>query len=224
MCMSFFQILKERTENDRAGLYSAPIINKTLSGEVLLEEYIAFLTQAYHHVKHTVPLLMAAGSRIPGSMEWLRTAVAEYIEEELGHEEWILNDIQACGGDKESVRHSQPGLATELMVAYAYDMINRVNPLGFFGMVHVLEGTSIATADKAADAIQTSLSLPDSAFTYLRSHGALDQEHVKFFASLMDKITDDDQQKCITHSAKVFYRLYGDIFRSIDSADQLLHT
>ena len=219
--MKFFQRLKEQTENDRLALYSAPIINRTLSGEVALEEYIAFLTEAYHHVKHTVPLLMAAGSRIPGNMEWMRSALAEYIEEELGHEEWILNDLAACGADKESIRNSQPALATELMIAYAYDVINRIDPLGFFGMVHVLEGTSIATADKAADSIQASLSLPDGAFTYLRSHGALDQEHVKFFASLMDRITDEEQQKYIIHCAKVFYHLYGDIFRSINPTDQL---
>ena len=219
--MNFFQLLKEQTEHDRVALYSAPIINKTLSGDATLEEYIAFLTEAYHHVKHTVPLLMATGSRIPGNMEWMRTAVAEYIEEELGHEEWILNDLAACGVDKESIRDSQPALATELMVSYAYDVINRVNPLGFFGMVHVLEGTSIATADKVADAVQSTLSLPNSAFTYLRSHGALDQEHVKFFASLMDRVDDKKQQTCIIHSAKVFYQLYGDIFRSISSNDQL---
>jgi len=219
--MKFFQLLTEQTEHDRIALYSAPIINKTLSGNATLEEYIAFLTEAYHHVKHTVPLLMAVGSRIPGNMEWMRSAVAEYIEEELGHEEWILNDLAACGVDKEAIRNSQPALATELMVSYAYDLINRINPLGFFGMVHVLEGTSIATADKIADAVQSTLSLPNSAFTYLHSHGAIDQEHVKFFASLMNRIEDNEQQTCIIHSAKVFYQLYGDIFRSISSIDQL---
>ncbi len=213
--MSFFQELKTQTESNRVELFTAPIINKALTGDVVLADYTDFLTQAYHHVKHTVPLLMAAGSRIPGSMEWLRTAVAEYIEEELGHEEWILNDLEACGVDKESIRNSQPALATELMVSYAYDVINRVNPLGFFGMVHVLEGTSIAVADAAAESIQKALSLPDTAFSYLRSHGSLDQEHVKFFESLMDKITDSEHQQCIIHCAKVFYRLYGDVFRSI---------
>ena len=35
-------------------------------------------------------------------------------------------------------------VATELMVAYAYDTIARGNPVGFFGMVHVLEGTSVS--------------------------------------------------------------------------------
>ena len=44
------------------------------------------------------------------------------------------------------VRGSAPGHACEVMVAYAYDTIARRNPLGFFGMVHVLEGTSSALA------------------------------------------------------------------------------
>jgi hypothetical protein len=59
------------------------------------------------------------------------------------------------------VRRSRPGHATEVMVAYAYDTIARGNPLGFFGMVHVLEGTSVSLALLAADNIQKPLALPD---------------------------------------------------------------
>ncbi|MCW8830071.1 MAG: AMP-binding protein, partial [Gammaproteobacteria bacterium] len=219
--MSFFQRLQNETVAERETFFTAPIIQQCLSGQVTLPDYIAFLTEAYHHVKHTTPLLMAVGSRIPEEKEWLRNAVAEYIEEELGHQEWILNDIAACGVDKEEVRHGKPALATELMVAYAYDMVQRVNPLGFFGMVHVLEGSSVTTADIAADSIQKGLNLPDKAFSYLRSHGALDQEHVKFFEQLMDRIEDPAEQDCIIHSAKVFYRLYGDIFRGLTALQNL---
>ncbi|WP_297811214.1 iron-containing redox enzyme family protein [uncultured Methylophaga sp.] len=213
--MAFFDELQMQTTDARAQLFTAPVFEKAFSGDISLELYIDFLTQAYHHVKHTVPLLMTVGGRLPESKEWLRTAVAEYIEEEVGHQEWILNDIAACGGDKEKVRRSQPGLHTELMVAYAYDMAQRVNPLGFFGMVHVLEGTSISSADKAADSIKTTLGLPDKAFSYLRSHGALDQEHVKFFEGLMNQISDPAEQALIIESAKRFYYLYGNIFRSL---------
>ncbi|MDB2705097.1 iron-containing redox enzyme family protein [Pseudomonadota bacterium] len=213
--MNFFERLKNETEAARQHLYTAPIIDKALTHNITLDEYVSYLTEAYHHVKHTTPLLMAVGSRLPEQKEWLRNAVAEYIEEELGHQEWILNDIAACGADKEAVRRSQPAPATELMVAYAYDTVNRINPLGFFGMVHVLEGTSIATADSAADAVQESLGLPNEAFSYLRSHGALDLEHIKFFESLMNQIDDRDEQDLIIHCAKMVFRLYGDVFRSI---------
>jgi pyrroloquinoline quinone (PQQ) biosynthesis protein C len=213
--MAFYDVLQQETVEARAAMFSAPIFNLAFSGQINLQLYIDFLSQAYHHVKHTVPLLMTVGGRLPEEKEWLRTAVAEYIEEEVGHQEWILNDIAACGADKEAVRHSAPNLHTEMMVAYAYDMAQRVNPLGFFGMVHVLEGTSITSADKAADAIQQALNLPNKAFSYLKSHGALDQDHVKFFEGLMNKITDPQEQQLIIHAARRFYYLYGNIFRSL---------
>lgn len=217
--MSFYERLQQETKIERDYLLSAPIITSCLSGEITLSDYVAFLNQAYHHVKHTTPLLMATGARLPESKEWLREAVAEYIEEELGHQEWILNDIAACGFEKDKARHSTPNLSTELMVSYAYDTINRINPLGFFGMVNVLEGTSIKMADAAADKIQEALNLPSNAFSYLRSHGALDQDHIKFYESLMNKIDSPEERDQIIHSAKVFYYLYGNIFRELSTSN-----
>ncbi len=213
--MTIYQQLLSATEADRNALQSLPIIRAAAMGEVTLEAYIAFLTEAYHHVKHTTPLLMSCGGRLPGKYEWLRTAVAEYIEEEVGHQEWILGDIKACGGDAEAVRNGTPRVATELMVAYAYDTIARVNPVGFFGMVLVLEGTSVALATHAGHAIQQSLGLGPDSFSYLTSHGSLDVSHVDFYESLINKIEDPADQACLIHCAKMFYRLYGDIFRDL---------
>ena len=213
--MKFFDQLQSSTEVERQHLFAAPLIRQGISGEVDIELYVAFLCQAYHHVKHTTPLLMAAGARVPAEAEWIRNALAEYIDEELSHQEWILNDIAACGYDREAAHNSEPNLATELMVAYAYDAIQRISPLTLFGMVQVLEGTSIVKAIAAADGIQRTLKLPKEAFTYLRSHGELDQAHMKFFEGLMNRIDDPVDQDTIVHSARVFYRLYGDVLRSV---------
>ena len=212
---NFFDVLIAATEQERNEFQQIETLQKGSTGEISLHTYQEFLTQAYHHVKHTTPLLMACGSRLTQDKEWLRNAIAEYIEEELGHQEWILNDITATGLDAEQVRYGQPHQTTELMVAYAYDMISRINPVGFFGMVLVLEGTSIALATNAAEKIQQTLNLPDSAFSYLSSHGSLDIEHMGFYESLMNKVTDENDQKVIIHAAKMFYKLYGDIFRSL---------
>ena len=220
--MSFYQQLLDATETESNTLMSLPLITQGGSGNISLETYIAFLTQAYHHVKHTTPLLMSCGGRLPGEYEWLRNAVGEYIEEELGHQEWILNDIAVCGGDKEAVRAGKTAdtaasQATELMVSYAYDMINRVNPVGFFGMVLVLEGTSIKVATQAGEKLMESLNLKKDAFSYLLSHGSLDISHITFFESLMNQVTDEENQKMIIHAAKNFYKLYGDIFRDVEA-------
>jgi pyrroloquinoline quinone (PQQ) biosynthesis protein C len=215
MTIAFFDRLQEETQQERQELFSLPIIQRALQGQINLEQYIAFLSQAFHHVKHTVPLLMACGSRLGHQHEWLRKALAEYIEEEIGHEEWILSDIEICGGSPEVVRLSSPNLATESMVAYAYHQIDRSNPVGFFGMVYVLEGTSTALATNAANIIKQSLNLPPSAFSYLTSHGSLDLEHVKFFENIMNQLTNEADKATVIYCAKRFYALYGAIFKSL---------
>lgn len=219
--MSFYDQLIALTAAERQQLMAAPIIADCLAGRVSRASYLAFLGQAYHHVRHTTPLLMLLGGRLPERLAWLRRAVAEYIEEEIGHEEWILNDIAAAGGAAGEVRASRPDLPAELMVAYAYDLVNRGNPAGFFGMVFVLEGTSVALALAAAQQIQDALGLPDSAFTYLRSHGTLDQEHTQHLARLLEQMEPDDQEE-VVRCARIFYRLYGDLFRALPAWEEPL--
>jgi len=215
LTQSFYDRLIAATEGAQKEFLAIPAIVRGMQGAISRDSYVAFLTQAYHHVKHTVPLLMACGSALPERLEWLRAAVGEYIEEEMGHQEWILSDITACGGDAEAVRHGTPNMSTEVMVAYAYDTIRRNSPMGFFGMVFVLEGTSIRLATVAAQAIQGALRLPDKAFSYLRSHGSLDIKHMAQFSGLMNRLDVEEDRQAVVHCANVFYRLYGDVFRSL---------
>ncbi|MGN6455636.1 MAG: iron-containing redox enzyme family protein, partial [Achromobacter mucicolens] len=67
----------------------------------------------------------------------------------------------------------------------------------------------------AADQIQRALALPPSAFSYLRSHGTLDQEHTAHFADLVNRLDDDADRAAVVHAANMFYGLYGAIFRSL---------
>ncbi len=211
--MNFNEQLLEASAEARAEFLAIPFLREGARGALGLPSYLAFLAEAYHHVKETTPLLMAAGLRCEAP--WLRKALAHYIIEEVGHEEWILADIAAAGGDAAAVRDGQPRPATDIMVAYAYDTVLRRNPVGLFGMVLVLEGTSVALALSAADAIQQSLGLPDAAFSYLRSHGTLDQEHMGHFANVINQLDQPTDQAAVIHCARMFYRLYGDIFRSL---------
>jgi len=213
--MSFHEQLARETAAAREYLLGAPVIRRALAGDVTRELYVAFLTEAYHHVRHTVPLLMAVGAPTADRPAWLRDALLHYLEEEAGHDEWILNDIARAGGDRAAAAASQPSVATEAMVAYAYDTVMRRNPLGFFGMVHVLEGTSAALALHAADGIQRALGLPASALTYLRSHGELDQQHVNDLGAILERLADEDRAAVI-RCARAIYWLYGSMFRGLE--------
>jgi len=218
--MSFFDRLQAETAASRQKLLTAPLIADCMDGIVGRESYIEFLSQAYHHVRHTVPLLMACGSRLPERLDWLSGHIAEYIREEIGHERWIANDIEAAGGNSRALLDRGPNPSTELMVAYAYDTIMRGNPVAFFGMVYVLEGTSVQIATNAADIIQHQLGLQARALTYLRSHGSLDLEHIDHFRTIMDSIDDPADQDAIVHAANMFFRLYRGVFEEIPRAGE----
>ena len=221
--MTFFDELRMTTREEAQRLQSTPQIVDALHGRITRQAYIDYLGQAYHHVRHTVPLMQAAKARLDDDHVRFRTALDEYIEEETGHEEWILDDIAAAGGDADAVRRSQPNEATELMVAYAYDQVQRGNPMSFFGMVYVLEGTSIQLADMGAKAVQTSLGLPPAAFRYLTSHGALDIEHMAFFENLMNEVSSPEDQRAIVHMARRMFSLFGGVFASIHNEAGVVH-
>lgn len=215
--MPFHEQLALLTAADRQHLVTAPIIIRTLAGGITRDEYLAFLTQAFHHVRHTVPLMMAVGSRLPARLAWLRKEIVHYAEEEEGHEQWILNDIAAAGGAATAAENSLPAAATDAMVGYAYDTVMRRNPVGFFGMVFVLEGTSVALASNAADQIQRSLDLPAQAFSYLRSHGQLDQEHIHDLERILNRLQSPQDQASVVQCARVMFKLYGDVFRELEA-------
>jgi pyrroloquinoline quinone (PQQ) biosynthesis protein C len=214
--MHLTERLARDTAADRAYLVASPVIQRCLAGDVTRDLYVTFLTQAYHHVRHTVPLLMAVGSRLPERHAALQQTILHYLEEEAGHEQWILNDIDAAGGDAAAAAASEPSVATDAMVAYAYDTVMRRNPVGFFGMVHVLEGTSVSLALHAADRIQSTLELPSRAFTYLRSHGELDKEHVNHLAGILGQLTEPADQQAVIRCARGIFWLYASMFRSLD--------
>ncbi|RCK44600.1 AMP-binding protein [Thalassospira profundimaris] len=221
--MNFYDRLVAETAEARASLYHVPQLVDGLQGNISRSTYVAYLTEAYHHVKHTVPFLMAMGSRLPEDKRWLHKAIIEYLEEEEGHEEWILNDIEAAGGNREKARNATPNLETQVMVAYNYDYIARKNPVGFFGMVFMLESTSTQIASQGADAVMNGLDLPKSAFSYLFSHGSLDIEHMKFFEQTVNKITDPDDQAAIIEVAQNTFRLFANLFAAIPHEGQRKH-
>lgn len=218
--MNFYDRLVAQTADARAALYHVPQLVDGLSGNISRSTYVAYLTEAYRHVKHTVPFLMAMGSRLPDDKRWLHKAVIEYLEEEEGHEEWILNDIEAAGGDREAARNATPNLETQVMVAYNYDYIARKNPVGFLGMVFMLESTSTQIASQGADAVMSGLDLPKSAFSYLFSHGSLDIEHMKFFEKTVNQITDPNDQAAIIEVANNTFRLFAKLFAAIPHEGQ----
>lgn len=212
--LSFFERLQAETAEAQMRFAMTPQLRAGLAGNISRDTYVAYLEQAYHHVRHTVPLLRETLARVRNRPE-LIAALEEYIEEETGHERWILSDIGFAGGDPEAAEASTPNAATQAMVDHAYDVVRNGNPVGFFGMVYVLEGTSVALASRGAAAVAQRLGLPPQAFTYLTSHGALDREHMKGLARLLNGLRDSSDQQAVIDMANAMFDLFGGVLASI---------
>ena len=215
--MNFYTDLMTQTEDSRNRFLAIPIIRQTLEEGVSMDLYVAYLMQAYHHVKHTCNLLALAASRCGTEDRPYQDALFDYIDEEKGHDLWILDDISALGGDAERVRAGEPEIPCAVMIGYAYYAIEHISPYSLLGMVHVLEGMSVALAQSAATSIAGALDRPinDGGFQYLTSHGALDQDHVAFFEKLVKGINNQQHQQAIISTANVMYELFGGIFDAL---------
>jgi pyrroloquinoline quinone (PQQ) biosynthesis protein C len=214
--MSALERLLEETRRERETFVAIPLIQRALSEGVPREIYLDFLGEAYHHVRHTCRLLATALARCGDRDGPYIRALLAYIVEERGHEDWILDDIEALGGDAAAVRDGTPDLPCRLMVAYVYYAVEHVSPYAMLGMVHVLEGMSAALAGSVAAKLKATIGDSNGrGFSYLSSHGRLDQEHVAFFREVVAGVEDAAALDAVIETARVVYRLYGDIFRSI---------
>lgn len=214
--MSLFDRLVQQTASSRQEFIEIPVIREVLREGASRELYLDFLGQAYHHVKCTAPLMGAAASRCGSDDRKYQSALFEYLDEERGHEEWILEDIRALGGDPQSVRHGFPRFPCKIMVGHAFYLVERVSPYALLGMIHVLEGMAVALATHAVQAIRKTIpAASDNGFKYLTTHSDLDVEHTKFFERLINEL-DARYLPVVTEAAADFYILYGNMFRDID--------
>ncbi len=212
--MTPFERLFQETAEQREQFLTIPLVRQAAASGGTRELYLAFLTEAYHHVKHTFPLLSLAAARTRD--ESYQTALFTYMNEERGHDKWILDDIRAMGGDADAVARGAGGVPCQVMVGHAYYCIEWISPYALLGMVHVLEGLSVMLAHSVAGAVQNSLGAGGAAgFSYLQSHGTLDVEHTALFRKLLDGFEDRETQDVIIGAARVMYRLYGAIFEDL---------
>lgn len=226
MSLSFYDQIVCETAVEQAKFRAIPLILRAVTLGVERDLYLRFLASAYHHVRHTCPLLGLALSRCGEEDAPLRAGLLAYLEEEKGHEEWILDDIRALGGDAEAARSALPPFPVRMMVAYANYAIERISPYTMLGMVHVLEGMSVVLARAAACAILAGLEVDPAqggGFRYLTSHGQLDESHVVLFAQLLDRIDAPDRRAVTIQAARDFYQLYGDMFRALEQSTETRH-
>jgi pyrroloquinoline quinone (PQQ) biosynthesis protein C len=213
---SFFITLVEMTDANRRDLENVPRVHSMIHHGLNLAEYRAFLHDLYHVVWHFCPLMAAAAGRCADRFRDVRYELYERIQEEKGHEQWVLEDIEALGGDVASVGSGAPSAPVQAMIGFNYYAVERVHPCSVLGMLYMLEVVSSVYGGRVSDSIARALGRDVDAggFKFLSSHATMDQDHMASLNRLVKTIADPDAQQAIINSTRVnfvqFAQMFGD--------------
>ncbi|OCP35781.1 hypothetical protein BC360_27230 [Ensifer sp. LC163] len=145
------------------------------------EMTIAFLVLLHQIMRASVPLMQSAAVRcdqLEGT-DKLAALLGEYYRhhtsEELHHDTWALEDLEAAGCDPRRVLSITPSVEVARLVGSQYYWLQHHHPLMLLGYIAVLE--AFPPADSVIDEIRDRSCLPNSTFRTLRIHGDLDPTH-----------------------------------------------
>jgi pyrroloquinoline quinone (PQQ) biosynthesis protein C len=213
--MSFFITLVEMTDSARRGLEEIPKMHTMIHNGLTLSEYKAFLHDLYHIVWHFCPIMAAAAARCDDRYRDVRYELYERIEEEKGHETWVLDDLGVVGGDVAGAQANPPSAPVQAMIAFNYHGAERVHPCSVLGMLYMLEVVSSVYAGRVSDSIARAIGRDVDAggFKFLSSHATMDVEHLAKLNLLVKKVVEPAAQDSIINSTRVNFYQFGLMFR-----------
>jgi len=212
--MSFFITLVESSDAHRRAIERMPKVNSMIHKGLPLPEYRAFLHDLYHIVWHFCPVMKVAVERCGDAFARVRADLLERIEEETGHDAWVIEDIVAVGGDPGRARVDAPSVPVQAMIGFNYYAAERVHPCSVLGMLYVLEVIASVYGGKAADAIARANGRETSAggFRFLSSHATMDADHMAKLNVLLKTIEDPVAQTAVINSTRVNFHQFGQMF------------
>jgi pyrroloquinoline quinone (PQQ) biosynthesis protein C len=212
--MSFFITLVEMTDASRRDLELIPKVHSMINHGLTLAEYRGFLHDLYHIVWHFCPVMSAAAARCDDRFRDVRYDLYERIEEEKGHDSWVLEDIEALGGDVRAVRETPPSPPAQAMIAFNYYASDRVHPCSVLGMLYMLEVVSSVYGGRVSDSIARAIgrNVEDGGFKFLSSHATMDLDHMAKLNRLVKTIDDAGAQNAIVNATRVNFHQFGQLF------------
>ena len=196
------------------GITATPIVANVLSGDADRQAYTRYLTNVWHYAQHSSIVIGLAGSRCVTGHPELATYLLHHAQEELGHDQWALDDLAALGVQEEEVRASRPVVSCAAMIGYEYYVAGVANPVGLFGWLYVLEAMGDDLGGMAAKALGGALNL-EQGLKFLAGHGEADVEHTRDIIAQIEQHIDGPDLADVQHVADVVADLYVRMFQEL---------
>jgi len=141
------------------------------------------------------------------ALQPIRYFLYEHMHEEMGHESWVLNDLEAIGVAPEAARKHRPSVHTLALNGYNYWAADRCHPCTVLGMLYALEVIASVYGGPFASAIRESLLLDgDRGVSFIASHATMDAQHMAELRQIMNRLDSEAALQAVVESTRVnFY-------------------
>jgi pyrroloquinoline quinone (PQQ) biosynthesis protein C len=218
--MSLFSELVLGTDEDRRGFETHPAVVAAVADGLSAERYKALLLELYHVVWQFNPVCAVAASRLgtpdQDSLQPVRHFLYEHMHEEMGHENWVLNDLQAFGVGPDAARAHAPSVYTLALIGYNHWAASRRDPCSVLGMLYALEVIASVYGGPFASALRERLLLEgDAGVSFISSHATMDTEHMVRLRSVLNKLNVPDALPAVAESARVNFHHFTQIMAAV---------
>lgn len=180
--------------------------------------YPEYLVATHGVIRASVPLMERALERAQALDGPAAAGLAEYLEhhldEERGHDDWLLEDLEVLGRSREEVLARAPSASVAALVGAQYYWIEHYHPVALLGYIGLLEGYPPTIGD--VDALMTRTGYERDAFRTLIRHAELDPLHRDDFDEMLDRLPLSPEQSAVIglsglHSINAFTRVVLDV-------------
>lgn len=156
-----------------------------------------FLIQTHCLMRNGLSMMAAAQNRafaLPEDAVARRLAdyLRAHIEEEEGHDLWLLDDILTLGLEERDVLEARPCAASIALIGAQYFWMMHVHPVAIMGYLILMEG--YAPLVEQLEEIRLRSGAPESAFRCLRRHAEDDPAHLADLNRTLDAMDLSPQQ------------------------------
>lgn len=200
----FFLELVERTDEARRAFETHPAVSEAVARGMTLPRYRRLLLELYHVVWHFNPVSAAAASRLGDEHRALRYFLYQHMQEERGHEGWVLADLRDVGVEAEAALRHQPSPYTLSLTGYNYWAADRRHPASALGMLYALEVIASVYGGPFVAALREALPLLEGrGVSFIGSHATLDADHMAELRGVLSTVEDGPARDAIVESAIV---------------------
>ena len=214
--LPFFVDLVARTDEARREFETNSKVLDIVANGLTVERYRKLLLELYHVVWHFNPVCAAAASRIGDQHKQVRFFLYDHMNEEKGHEEWVLNDLAVMGVEAPAAIQHKASVHMLALNGYNYWAADRLHPCSALGMLYALEVIASVYGGPISAAISESLMLQDDrGISFISSHATLDAEHMADLRVVLNTLKDDEAKASVIDSTTFNFHHFTRVLEAV---------